>query len=196
MLIHFTRSKLTTHTLLWKNIKNSRIQNLKIAKTQARICPKTLKLQKLKKILARNTGILLFLVRIINQRFKIYSKQWKPCQFLTKNTIKTQHFFCKKSRTFKKNLKDFGFKTQWARAWSCSKLDIKIAWRTRNEQFSSNWMKGTNVSKKNQTHNCEKKLPLLNNRLRADCLFNGLHCDHSQSILASIKCVQKYSHLT
>jgi len=74
MLIHFSRSKLTTHSSLKK------YQKLKDTKSQDRQnssqnLPKNFALKEIQKIFARNTGILLFLVRIINQRFKIYSKQ-------------------------------------------------------------------------------------------------------------------------
>jgi len=71
MLIHFSRRKLTTHSSLKK------YQNLKDLKSQDRQnSSQNLPEKETQKILARNTGILLFLARklkIINHRFKIYS---------------------------------------------------------------------------------------------------------------------------
>jgi len=74
MLIHFSRSKLTTHSSLKK------YQKLKDTKSQDRQnssqnLPRNFKVKETKKILARNTGILLFLVRKLKIIFKIYSKQ-------------------------------------------------------------------------------------------------------------------------
>jgi len=74
MLTHFSRSKLTTHSSLKK------YQKLKDTKSQDRQnssqnLPRNFKVKETKKILARNTGILLFLVRKLKIIFKIYSKQ-------------------------------------------------------------------------------------------------------------------------
>jgi len=77
MLIHFSRSKLTTHS------SSKKYQKLKDTKSQDRHnssqnLPKNFEVKETQKILARNTRILLFLARklkFINHRFKIYSKQ-------------------------------------------------------------------------------------------------------------------------
>jgi len=75
MLIHFSRSKLTTHSSLkkYKKLKDTKYQD---CQNSSQNLPKSFEVKQTKKILARNTGILLFLARklkIINHRFEIYS---------------------------------------------------------------------------------------------------------------------------
>jgi len=74
MLTHFSRSKLTTHSSLkqYQKLKDTKSQD---RQNSSQNLPRNFKVKETKKILARNTGILLFLVRKLKIIFKIYSKQ-------------------------------------------------------------------------------------------------------------------------